>query len=84
MQCLRNQICVCVCVCVYSSQYRDAVLGQQRMPHANEIFRIVILDTRAVDSAAWICEILKAVNEAVCDPEHCYGNLFPSAYSEYL
>jgi hypothetical protein len=69
---------------VYSSQYTDAGLGQQRMPHAKEIFRIVILDTRAVDSVARICEVLKAVNEAVSDPKHCYGNLFPSAYSEDL
>jgi hypothetical protein len=73
-----------MCVLVYSSQYRDARLGQQRMPHVKDIFRIVILATRAVDSAAPICEVLMAVNEAVCDSEHCYGNLFPSAYSEYL
>jgi len=54
------------------------------MPHVKEIFRIFILDTRAVDSAALIYEVLKAVSEAVCNPEHCYRNLFPSAYSEYL
>jgi len=73
-----------MCVLVYSPQYTDARLGQQRMPHAKDIFRIVILATRAVDSAVPICEVFMAVNEAVCDPEHCYGNLFPSAYSEYL
>jgi len=73
-----------MCVRVCSSQYRDAGLGQQRMPYAKEIFWIAILDTRAVVSAALICEILKAVNEAISDPEHCDGNLFPSAYSEYL
>ena len=66
------------------SLYRDAGLGQQRILLVKEIFRIVILDTRSVVSAARFCEILKAVNEAVSDPEHCYGNLFPSAYSEYL
>jgi len=54
------------------------------MPHVKEIYPIAILDTRAVDSAARICEFRKAVNEAVCDTEHCYSNLFPSAYSEYL
>jgi len=54
------------------------------MPHAKETFRIVILDTRAIVSAARIYEFLKAVNEAVRNPEHCYGNLFPSAYSEYV
>ena len=73
-----------MCVRVYSSQYRDSGLWQQRMPHAKENFRFVILDTRAMVSAARICEVLKAVNEAVRDSGHCYGNLFPSAYSEYL